>query len=170
MCLAGLSESGDPSAELNQQIAAIVNAWPGAPNRHGEWIDRHKFLRDLLAECNQADRGEMYSAITPYLTFTPHSLATYETMMTERMSALVSKRAARTEGRAPHPIEIGGTKFRRARKNEAATHIVLTLLCWNCSKQARFLGETELATRISARDAGWVLVPKAACKVCSKMN
>ncbi len=78
MGLAGLSEDGDPSPDLIQQIAAIVNNWQGSPNRHGEWIDRHKFLRDLLAECNQSDRGEMYSAITPHLNFLPYPLARYE--------------------------------------------------------------------------------------------
>jgi hypothetical protein len=169
MGLAGLSASGDPSPELIQQIAAMVNAWQGSPNRHGEWIDRHKFLRDLLAECDQADRSEMYSAITPHLNFTPYPLAQYETMMTERMGRLVSKRAARQEGRAPHPIQVGRRKFRRARASEA-THAILTLVCWNCGKERRFLGETEVGTRIAARDAGWVLVPKAACKVCAKVH
>jgi hypothetical protein len=168
MGLAGLKDNGDPSPELIQQIAGMVNAWQGAPNRHGEWIDRHKFLRDLLAECDQADRGEMYSAITPHLSFAPYPLAQYETMMTERMSRLVSKGAARAEGRAPHPIEVGGKKYRRASAREA-THVIATLLCPNCGKQKRFIGETPVGALIAARKAGWQRMPdKWTCPICVK--
>lgn len=168
MGLAGLSENGDPSPELIQQMAAIVNAWQGSPNRHGEWIDKHKFLRDLLAECDEAKRGNMYSAITPHLNFTPHSLAQYETMMTERMSRLVSKRAARAEGRAPHPIEIGGKKYRRASAKEA-THAVATLVCPGCGKTKRFVADTPVGALIEAKKAGWARIPdKWHCPICVK--
>src|SRR5260370_12921179 len=91
MGLAGLSANGEPSPDLIQQIAAIVNNWQPSPNRHGEWIDRHMFVRDLLAECDQDERGHMYSAIAPHFTFAPYPLARYETLMTERMAKLVSK-------------------------------------------------------------------------------
>lgn len=168
MGLAGLSASGDPSPDLIQQIAAMVNAWPGMPNRHGEWIDRHKFLRDLLAECDQADRQEMYSAITPHLSFAVYPLAQYETMMTERMSRLVSKGAARAEGRAPRPIKLGGRKFCRAAAGEA-THAIATLLCPNCGKQKRFIGDTPVGALIAARKAGWARMPDIwTCPMCVK--
>jgi hypothetical protein len=168
MGLAGLSASGDPSPALIQQIAAIVNNWQGSPNRHGEWIDRHKFLRDLLAECDQADRGEMYSAITPHLNFTPYPLAQYETMMTERMSRLISKGAARAEGRAPRPIELGGRKYRRASAREA-THAIATLRCQRCWKKKRFIADTPVGALIVARNAGWARMPeKWTCPNCIK--
>src|SRR4029077_7306097 len=93
--LAGLAENGNPTPELIQQIAAIVNNWQTSPNRHGEWIDKHKFLRDLLGECDASYRNAMYSAITPYLNFKALPLASYESMITERMGNLISKGAAR---------------------------------------------------------------------------
>jgi hypothetical protein len=168
MGLAGLKDNGEPSPELIQQIAAMVNNWQGSTNRHGEWINRHKFLRDLLAECDQADRSEMYSAIIPHLNFTPYPLALYEAMMIERMGRLVSKGAARTVGRAPHAIEVGGKKYRRARVAEA-THCIATLLCPGCGKQKRFIGDTPVGALIAARKAGWERMPdKWTCPICVK--
>lgn len=168
MGLAGLKANGDPSPELVQQIAAIVNHWKPCANRHGEWIDRHKFLRDLFAECDEADRSEMYAAITPYLTFQALPLSYYEMMMTERMARLVSKGAARTQGRSPHPVQIGGRKYRRASKAEA-THAIATLVCPGCGKQKRFLGDTPVGALIEARKAGWQRMPdKWHCPICVK--
>lgn len=170
MGLAGLSASGDPSPELIQQLAAIVNAWQGTYNRHGEWVDRHMFLRDLLAECDQAERYHMYSAIAPHLSFAPYPLSQYEGMMVVRMNTLISKRAARAEGRAPHPIELGGRKYRRARAGEA-THAIATLVCPTCGKQKRFLGDTPVGALIAARKAGWARMPdKWTCPVCVRSS
>lgn len=168
MGLAGLQANGAASPELIQQIAAIVNHWQAAPNRHGEWIDRHKFLRDLLAECNEADRVEMYAAIVPHLTFKALPLSTYETMMTERMSRLISKGAARVEGRAPHPIDVGGKKYARV-SAAVATHAVITLLCPECGKEKRFIADTPVGALIAARKAGWARMPdKWTCPICVK--
>lgn len=168
MGLSGLQANGDPSPELIQELAAIVNNWQPSPNRHGEWIDRHKFLRDLLAECDQADRGEMYSAIVPHLKFTAKPLADYETMLAERMSNLVSKRAGRVEGRAPHPIEVGGKKYAQA-PDGTATHAIATLHCQKCWKKKRFIADTPVGAMIAARDAGWKRMPdKETCPNCVK--
>lgn len=168
MGLAGLKANGEPSPELIQQIAAIVNNWKGAPNRHGEWIDRHKFLRDLFAECDEADRGEMYSAIKPHLNFPVLPLVCYETMMTERMSALVSKGAARLEGQAPRPIEVGGKKYARV-PSAYATHAVATLRCQRCWKKKRFIADTPVGAVIAARNAGWKRMPDMwTCPGCIK--
>lgn len=168
MGLAGLQADGSASPELIQQIAATVNNWQSTPNRHGEWIDRHKFLRDLFAECNESDRAEMYSAIVPHLTFKALPLSYYETMMTERMSNLLSKCAARVEGRAPHPIEIGGNKYRKATTAEA-THAIATLHCQRCWKKRRFVADTPVGALIKARDSGWKRLPdKWTCPNCVK--
>lgn len=168
MGLSGLSQSGDPSPELVRELAAIVNQWQSAPNRHGEWIDRHKFLRDLLAECDEAERGAMYSAIIPHLNFLPLPLSSYETMMTERMARLVSKGAARVEGQAPKPIEIGGKKYVEAAA-WAATHAVATLHCQRCWKKKRFIADTPAGAMIAARKAGWARFPdKETCPNCIK--
>ncbi len=168
MGLAGLSESGEPSPELIQQLAAIINNWQSAPNRHGEWIDRHKFLRDLLAECDQANRGEMYGAIVPHLTFKPLPLSSYETMITERVSRLVSKGSMRAEGEAQRPIYIGRRKYKRTTAAES-THAIATLICPSCGKMKRFIADTPVGALIEAKKAGWARLPdKWTCPVCVK--
>jgi rubredoxin len=168
MGLAGLQTNGDPTPELVEQLAAIVNGWQGAPNRHGEWIDKHKFLRDMLAECDAKYRVEMYEAIKPHLKFAVKPLAHYESMTTERMGGLISKRVARVEGRAPHPIEIGGKKYRSASASEA-TNAIATLHCQKCWKKKRFVADTPVGALIAARNAGWKRVPeKWTCPSCVK--
>ncbi len=166
--LAGLDESGNAKPELIQQIAAIVNNWQTAPNRHGEWIDKHKFVRDLLAECDASCRNDMYSAIAPHLNFKALPLASYESMITERMGNLISKGAARAEGRAPHPIEVGGKKYAEASASEA-THGMATLHCQRCWKKKRFVADTPVGALIAARKAGWARMPeKWTCPGCIK--
>lgn len=168
MGLAGLQANGDPSPELVQQLAGIVNKWQTSPNRHGEWIDKHKFLRDLLAECDKQYRTEMYEAIVPHLKFKALPLSHYETMMTERMSGLISKQAARVEGEAPKPIEVGGKKYANASAAEA-THAIATIHCQYCWKKKRFVADTPVGALIKARDAGWKRVPdKWTCPACVK--
>lgn len=173
MGLAGLQANGDPSPELIGQLAGMVNTWQGAPNRHGEWIDRHKFLRDLLAECDKQYRSDMYEAIVPHLKFKARPLSHYETMMTERMSGLISKGAARVEGRAPHPIEVGGKKYAAA-PAALATHAVATLHCQRCFRKKRFLADTPVGAMIAARKAGWKRlydkesIQKETCPNCVK--
>lgn len=166
--LAGLQENGNPSPELIQQVAAIVNAWQAAPNRHGEWIDQHKFLRDLLSECDASYRNDMYTAISPYLNFKAHPLAFYESMITERMERLISKRAARAEGRAPHPVDVGGKQYIEA-SAAVATHAIATLHCQRCDKEKRFVSDTPVGAMIAARNAGWARMPeKWTCPTCVK--
>lgn len=168
MGLAGLQPDGQESPELVQQIAAIVNHWKAAPNRHGEWIDRHKFLRDLFAECDTAHRNEMYTAIVPHLNFPALPLERYVAMMTERMDRLVSKKAARLEGKAPHPIEIGGKKYAQTSES-AASHAMATLHCQRCWRKARFVADTPAGAMIAARKAGWARMPdKETCPNCVK--
>jgi hypothetical protein len=80
MGLAGLQRNGDPSPELVQQMAGIVNSWQGSPNRLGEWIGKHEFLRDLLNECDRDKRQDMYEAIRPFLKFKVKAFNHYELM------------------------------------------------------------------------------------------
>lgn len=169
MGLAGLNANGEASSELIQQIAFMVNNWKGMTSpRYGEWIDQHKFLRDLFAQCNQEDRSEMYAAIVPHLTFTALPLARYEAMMAERMHRLVSKGAARVEGKAPRPIQLGRKKYRRVSASEA-TQAIATILCQFCGKTKRFLGDTPVGALIAARKCGWARMPeKWTCPICQK--
>ena len=170
--LAGLAGLDGGVSDFVQIIAKIVNDWETSPNRQGEWIDKHKFMRDLLAECNSEDRGAMYSAIAPHLTFKPLPLSSYEAMMTERMHRLISKGAARTEGQAPHPVEVGGQKYVEA-EAALATHALVKIHCWTCTRRKNFLADTPVGAMIAARKAGWQRMPtadgpKETCPQCVK--
>lgn len=165
MGLAGLQANGDPSADLVQQIAGMVNDWPGHWNRSGEWIDKHKFLRDLLAECDQKDRSEMYSSILPHLKFPVHALSEYESMIASRVGSLVDSGKMRVQGRAPHPIEIGGKRFIEANR-ELATHAVALLKCQRCRQTKQFLGDTPADAMTKARKAGWQRIGRETCPKC----
>lgn len=167
MGLAGLKENGDPSPELIQQIAGIVNAWRPTPNRHGEWIDRHKFLRDLLGECDAKDRAEMYSAIVPYLNFTAEPLSHYESQIRDRVNRLAT-RGMKVVGDSPRPIELGGQKFVEA-DAKTATHAMLLLKCQRCKQTKSFLGPTPVSAMIEARKAGWKRIQKETCPKCVKV-
>ena len=164
MGLAGLQESGQPTAELVQQISEIVNRWPSHWNREGEWIDRHMFLRDLLAECEAKNRSEMYAAIVPYLNFTAHPLSHYENLITQRVSRLAT-RGLEVTGEAPNPIEVGGKKYRDAMPGESAIAMV-TLHCQRCWKKKRFVSDTPAGAMIMARKAGWQRFGKETCPKC----
>ena len=157
MGLAGLAADGKPSAELVQQIASLVNGWQGSVNRHGEWIDRHMFLRDLLAECDAAARVEMCRAIVPHLNFPAKTLSDYEAMIASRINVLTSKGVARAEGREPHPIEVGGKKFIEVPAH-LATDAIVTVRCLRCWKKKRFLSDTPAGAMIAARKAGWARI------------
>ena len=165
--LAGLAELPGGVNDFIQIIAKIVNNWQTSPNRQGEWIDQHKFLRDLLGECDSADRGAMYSAIVPHLTFKALPLASYEAMMTERMSRLVSKGAARQEGQAPAPVQVGDEKYVEA-PAAVATHAIAKVRC-QCGKKKVFLADTPVGAMIAARKAGWQRIAgRETCPHCSK--
>lgn len=169
MGLAGLSADGSPSGELVQEIANIVNSWQGYENRLGEWIDKHKFLRDLLNECEAASRQEMYTAIVPKLTFKALPLADYESMIALKAGALVSQRRARVTGDAPRPLEVGGNKYAAAPKH-VATNVVATLSCWKCGKSEQFVEPTPAGAMIAGRKAGWVrdkAINKETCAGCA---
>jgi len=165
MGLPGLQQSGAPTGELVQEIAGIVNMWPGHYNRHGEWIDKHKFLRDLLSECDESQRSDMYWSIVPHLTFKVRPLGHYESLIAERIGNLISKRAARVEGKAPHPIEIGLRKVLPAE----ATHVIAKLKCYKCKRAQEFVGDTPAGAMIAGRKAGWMrdmTVQKEVCPNC----
>jgi len=165
--LAGLAELPGGVSDFVQVIAKIVNNWEPSPNRQGEWIDQHKFLRDLFAECDSADRGAMYSAIVPHLTFKPLPLASYESMMTERMNRLIAKGAAKAEGQAPQPVEVGGKKYIEASAAQA-THAIAKVRC-SCGKKKVFLAGTPVGAMIAARQAGWKrIADRETCPHCVK--
>ena len=149
-------------------IAGIVNNWQTSFNRHGEFMDRHVFLRDLLAECDPSERRNMYDVITPKLNFPVKPLIDYEAMMQHRVEMLTSKRAMRVEGPAPHPIEVGGKKYAEAPAS-VATHAIATLHCQRCWKKKRFVADTPVGAMIAARKAGWKRMPdKETCPNCIK--
>lgn len=165
----GLKENGEPTGDLVQLIARIVNEHQAYENRHGEWIDKHLFLRDLFSQCDGQERQEMYDAIVPHLNFKAKPLDYYVTQMMLRVNTLTSKSAARVTGDAPKPVEVGGNKYAAAPKF-IATHVVVTVTCWNCPKDAQFVGDTPVSAMIEARKAGWTRdkgIKKETCPECS---
>jgi hypothetical protein len=167
MGLAGLDTRGLPTGELIQQIAQMVNQWKGAENRMGEWVDRHKFLRDLLNECEPAQRSDMFDTLTPHLSFKPLPLSTYEAMIQEKAGRMVSQRKMRVEGNAPKPIEIGGTRYAAAPRSHA-THAVATLTCHRCHKVEKFIADTPVSAMIEGRRAGWIREPGENKEICAE--
>ena len=156
MGLAGLT---DP--ELIQQLADLVSNWPG---------DKHEYLRDLLNECDPANRYEMYHAIAPKLRFKPLSLPQYESQIALKAGAMVSQGRMRVEGDRPRPIEIGGHKLAMAAKSEA-THALATVRCHRCERSDRFLADTPVGAMTEARKAGWTRekgINKETCPECSE--
>lgn len=156
MGLAGLS---DP--ELIEQLAHLVSAWPG---------DKHDYLRDLLNECDQENRYEMYEAIAPKLKFKPLSFSQYEAQIAIKAGQMVSQGRMRVEGQAPKPIEIGGSKLRVVPK-QFATGAVATVKCHRCPKVDQFLADSPAGAMIEAREAGWTRekgVDKETCPECSE--
>lgn len=167
MGLPGLLANGEPPSELLDLMAQSVNAWPGHFNRHGEFIDRHKFFRDLLAECDAKDRGEMYRALAGRLNFEVYDLVVYEQMIRTRISGLASKGAASAEGRAPAAIEVGGKKYITAPKG-VATHAIVTVHCQYCERKKEFVADTPVGAMVLARKAGWQRIGKETCPKCIK--
>lgn len=154
----GLAKLDSP--ELIEQMANLVNNWPG---------DRHEFLMGLINECDDRDRSEMYNAIRPHLKFKPLPLDTYVAHIAERAGALVSQRSMRVEGSRPAPIQVGKDAYvqvPRALSDKA----VVTLRCYKCPKQERFVSSTPAGAMIEGRKAGWIRVAgvnKECCAECA---
>ena len=169
MGLAGLQSNGDPSGDLVQQFADMINHWYPYENRHGEWVDRHKFIRDLLNECDADKRYEMYTAIAARPTFTPMPLQHYEDMIREKAGNFVSKRRARVTGDAPAPIHVGGNVYAQVPR-PLADKVIATLSCWKCGKSAKFSDDTAAGAMIAGRRAGWTrdkAITKETCPDCT---
>jgi len=154
--LAGLS---DP--DLIQQLANLVSNWNG---------DRHRFLEDLINQCDADKRYEMYHAIAPKLRFKALTLSAYESNISMRASGLVSQGRMRVEGANPDPIEIRGEKFERV-PEQLGTAALATLKCHKCNHTEQYLSDTPAGAMIMARKDGWVRekgVNKEVCRVCDQ--
>jgi hypothetical protein len=168
MGLAGLDSRGNPTNDLIDQLASLVNCWQGMENRHGEWVDKHVFFRDLLNECDADKRSAMYDAIVPRLNWKALPLATYEAQIQLKASALVSQRKMRVVGDA-QKIVIGGNEYALTSKARA-TGVVATVSCWKCPKRATFHADTAAGAMIEARKAGWTrdkALNKETCPECA---
>jgi hypothetical protein len=154
----GLAKLNSP--ELIEQMANLVNNWPG---------DRHEFLMGLINECDDRDRSEMYNSIRPHLKFKPLPLDTYVAHIAERAGAMVSQNHMRVEGSRPAPIRIGRDTFVAVPKAQA-TGAVATVKCHRCPKVEKFVDETPAGAMLQARKAGWIREPginKECCAECA---
>lgn len=170
MGLAGLQANGNPSPELVQQLASIVNNWQGSPTRLGEWIGKHEFLRDLLNECDRDKRQDMYEAIRPFLKFKVKAFNHYELMIAERAGNFVSKRKMRVTGEREKPIQVGDHKILITTPGNATLGWAM-VRCHQCERIEKFLGETPVDAMYKARAAGWrrnVALEREFCPECSK--
>jgi hypothetical protein len=170
MGLAGLQANGDPSPELVQQMAAVVNSWKDCPNRLGEWIGKHEFLRDLLNECDRDKRSDMYEAIRPFLKFKVKAFNHYELMISEKAGNFVSKRKMRVTGEREKPIQVGDHKI-LITTPENGTLGWAMLRCHQCERIEKFLGKTPVDAMYKARAAGWrrnVALEQESCPECAK--
>lgn len=155
MGLAGLD-----SPELIQQMAELVNRWPG---------DKHEYLTDLINECDPENRAEMYNAIRPHLKFKPMALDQYVARIAERAGAAVSKRQMRVEGSAPRPIQVGNASYVPVPK-ALSNRAVATVRCHRCPKVEKFVDDTPAGAMLLARKAGWIRekgVNKECCADCA---
>jgi hypothetical protein len=156
----GLAKLDSP--ELIEQMANLVNNWPG---------DRHEFLMGLINECDDKDRSEMYNFIRPHLKFKPLPLDTYVAHIAERAGAMVSQNRMRVEGSRPRPIQIGRDTFVPVPK-EIATGAVATVKCHRCNKGEKFHAATPVGAMLKARQAGWIREPginKECCAECTAL-
>lgn len=150
----GLPKLSDP--DLIQRLADLVSDWRG---------DRHDFLRDLLNECDAADRYQMYNAIVPKLKFKALPLEQYELQIAEIAGRMVSQRRMRVEGDSRKPIQIGRDTFMEVPK-ALADKAVATLRCYKCPKVERFVDDTAVGAMTQARQAGWKREPGVNKEVC----
>ena len=170
MGLAGLQSNGDPTPELVVQMAAIVNAWKPSPNRLGEYIGKHEFLRDLLNECDRDKRSDMYEAIRPHLKFKVKPLSHYIDMIALKAGEFVSKRKMRVTGEREKPIQIGDQQVMITTPGNGNLGWII-LQCHQCSTIAKFLGDTPVDAATKARNAGWrrnVALEHESCPECAK--
>ncbi len=154
----GLKPVNDP--ELLQQLADLVSSWPG---------DKHEYMRDLINECEPAERYEMYHALAPRLKFKALSLEQYEAQIALKAGAMISQGRMKVEGRPREAIEIGGHVLPVVPKKKADA-AVATVNCHRCGKSERFIAETPVGAMTEARRAGWIREPgvnKECCADCA---
>ncbi len=154
----GLKPVNDP--ELLQQLADLVSSWPG---------DKHEYMRDLINECEPAERYEMYHALAPRLKFKALSLEQYEAQIALKAGAMISQGRMKVEGRPREAIEIGGHRIPVVSKSQA-TGAVATVCCHRCGKKDQFIDDTPVAAMTAARRAGWIREPgvnKECCPECA---
>lgn len=152
----GLARLDDP--ELVQQLANLVTNFPG---------NQHEFLRDLINECEPAQRTEMYEAIAPKLGFKALSLAQYEAQTALKAGEMISQGRMRVEGEAPQPITVGGQQVAVVPR-EFSDLAMATLVCHLCNKVERFVEPTPAGAMIAARKAGWTRDKALNQEVCAE--
>jgi hypothetical protein len=163
-----LDVDGSPSGDLLLFFASILNEHKPYENRHGEWIDQHKMMRDLVNECEPARRQQLYGDLKAHLNFKLLPLSTYEDMIAEKAGKLISQRRMNVVGEAP-AIQIGGHVVPVVEK-EKSTAVAVMLRCHLCHFKDNIIGETHVTAMINARKAGWVrdkALNKETCPACA---
>lgn len=121
-------------------------------------ITNHDILRALLNECSRMERYAMLEAVRPHLPFKALTVEDYEAKTAEKFNAYESER---------QKIIAGDQEFERVAK-ELASHVVITLKCSICPKEANFAGESMVGAVILGRQDGWVRDRMTNKEVCPK--
>jgi len=122
-------------------------------------ITNHEILRALLNDCSRAERGQMLEALRPHLPFEAREVEYYEERTAEKFRDWENER---------NKIIAGDQQFERTLR-ELATHAVVKLKCYKCTKESRnYAGDTPLGAVISARQDGWVREKETNKEVCPK--
>lgn len=139
----------------------------------------HDAFRGLLMSTAPDQRRIAYEALKPHLCFRPKELGEYERETKERAER---EQWDVYDGTAyPKPFKVAeieseeyklaktAEKFIAQAEAESAAKGHLTLECSKCTFVEKFPGTTRVDASIRARQAGWLLVPRAICPKCSQM-
>lgn len=136
----GLPKLDDPN--LIQVLADMVNAFPIMRER----VD---FFCDLLNECDAGRRYEMYTAMTPRLSFEVPSFGECEIRIAQKAERMV-----------------GRTRTAKVKNDAELTDKILRLECFGCKEKGAFVGLTLTDAMSQAHKAGWGRGPVAGEEFC----
>lgn len=130
----------------------------------GRAMRDHSWLQGALEECDDDKRRDMYYALKPHLPFKPWEFDAYMNRIIEKASAAATWN---------EPVQVGEEKYRRVAESSLASGAIATLLCYKCTAEESFLGDTPVDAIIKARKAGWyrdLIRHKEVCPKCQGID
>lgn len=122
-------------------------------------ITNHEILRALLNDCTRLERGQMLETLRPHLPFEARELEFYEERTAEKFREYEHKQ---------NILKAGDKAFEQVAK-DAATHVLITLVCHKCTRKSKgYAGESPIGAIILARQDGWIRERDTNKEVCPK--